>query len=131
MISPRATRRAVRWAAVSGPPRARTSRPGSGPGSSPPTSWIWTICAWSRGSIDQIMWSVDELLAYASASEPLEPGELIASGTVPGGCGLELGRRLQPGDVIELEVSGVGVLRNRLGPPEPLRWSPSPRTPAP
>jgi 2-keto-4-pentenoate hydratase/2-oxohepta-3-ene-1,7-dioic acid hydratase in catechol pathway len=84
---------------------------------------------WSRGSIGQIMWSVEELIAYASASEPLLPGELIASGTVPLGCGLELGRQLQPGDVVELEVSGVGLLRNRLGEPEPLRWSPSPRTP--
>jgi 2-keto-4-pentenoate hydratase/2-oxohepta-3-ene-1,7-dioic acid hydratase in catechol pathway len=83
---------------------------------------------WSRGSIDQIMWSVEELLAYASASEPLVPGELIASGTVPGGCGLELGRKLEPGDVVELEVGGIGVLRNRLGAPEPLRWAPAPRT---
>ncbi|HZD72098.1 MAG TPA: fumarylacetoacetate hydrolase family protein [Actinomycetes bacterium] len=84
---------------------------------------------WSRGSIGQIMWSVEELIAYASSSEPLLPGELIASGTVPLGCGLELGRQLQPGDVVELEVSGVGLLRNRLGEPEPLRWSPSPRVP--
>jgi 2-keto-4-pentenoate hydratase/2-oxohepta-3-ene-1,7-dioic acid hydratase in catechol pathway len=82
---------------------------------------------WSRGSAGESMWSVGELIAYASSSEPLVPGELIASGTVPLGCGLELGRRLEPGDVVELEVSGVGVLRNRLGQPEPLRWSPSPR----
>jgi 2-keto-4-pentenoate hydratase/2-oxohepta-3-ene-1,7-dioic acid hydratase in catechol pathway len=84
---------------------------------------------WSRGSVGEIMWSVEELIAYASSSEPLLPGELIASGTVPRGCGLELGRQLQPGDVVELEVSGVGLLRNRLGQPEPLRWSPSPRLP--
>jgi 2-keto-4-pentenoate hydratase/2-oxohepta-3-ene-1,7-dioic acid hydratase in catechol pathway len=83
---------------------------------------------WSRGSIDQIMWSVEELLAYASTSEPLVPGELIASGTVPGGCGLELGRQLEPGDVVELEVGGIGVLRNRLGVLELLRWAPAPRT---
>jgi 2-keto-4-pentenoate hydratase/2-oxohepta-3-ene-1,7-dioic acid hydratase in catechol pathway len=84
---------------------------------------------WSRGSPGESMWSVEELIAYASSSEPLVPGELIASGTVPRGCGLELGRRLQPGDLVELEVSGVGVLRNRLGQPEPPRWSPSPRQP--
>jgi 2-keto-4-pentenoate hydratase/2-oxohepta-3-ene-1,7-dioic acid hydratase in catechol pathway len=84
---------------------------------------------WSRGSAGEIMWSVEELIAYASSSEPLVPGELIASGTVPLGCGLELGRQLQPGDVVELEVSGVGLLRNRLGQPEPLRWSPSARLP--
>jgi hypothetical protein len=32
--------------------------------------------------------------------------------------------------VVELEVSGIGVLRNRLGQPEPLRWTPVPRAPA-
>jgi 2-keto-4-pentenoate hydratase/2-oxohepta-3-ene-1,7-dioic acid hydratase in catechol pathway len=31
------------------------------------------------------------------------------------GCGIELGRWLQPGDIIELEVEGIGILRNRVG----------------
>jgi len=39
---------------------------------------------------------------------------VIGSGTVGNGCGLELGRFLKPGDVVELEVSGIGVLRNRV-----------------
>ena len=47
------------------------------------------------------------------------PGDVIGSGTVGTGCILELGdgRWLQPGDVVELEVEGIGVLRNRIAPP--------------
>jgi 2-keto-4-pentenoate hydratase/2-oxohepta-3-ene-1,7-dioic acid hydratase in catechol pathway len=82
---------------------------------------------WSRGSSGTIWWSPAELLAYISWGETVQPGELFGSGTVGRGCGLELGRRLNPGDVVELEVSGVGILRNRLGRPEPRRWEPSRR----
>ena len=45
------------------------------------------------------------------------PGELIGSGTVGDGCGLDHGRFLQPGDVIELTIQGIGTLRNRLVKP--------------
>lgn len=38
----------------------------------------------------------------------------MGSGTVGGGCGLELGRFLDPGDVVELEVERIGVLPNRI-----------------
>ncbi|GBD14230.1 Ureidoglycolate lyase [bacterium HR25] len=82
---------------------------------------------WSRGSSAAMMWRPEEILAYISKGETLQPGELIGSGTVGRGCGLELGRQLQPGDVVELEVSGIGVLRNRLGQPEPPGWEPTPR----
>lgn len=85
---------------------------------------------WSRGNSESITWSPAELLAYLSYGENLQPGDLIGSGTVGGGCGLELGRQLSPGDVVELEVSGIGVLRNRLGQPESAGWDPTPRTPA-
>jgi 2-keto-4-pentenoate hydratase/2-oxohepta-3-ene-1,7-dioic acid hydratase in catechol pathway len=85
---------------------------------------------WSRGSSGTIMWRPEELLAYISWGETLQPGELVGSGTVGRGCGLELGRFLNPGDVVELEVAGIGVLRNRLGQPQPVRWRPSPRQPA-
>ena len=46
------------------------------------------------------------------------PGEILGSGTVGTGCILELGdgRWLRPGDVVELEVEGIGVLRNTVGP---------------
>jgi 2-keto-4-pentenoate hydratase/2-oxohepta-3-ene-1,7-dioic acid hydratase in catechol pathway len=82
---------------------------------------------WSHGSSSTLWWSVPELLAYLSWGETLQAGELIGSGTVGLGCGAELGRFLNPGDVVELEVSGIGVLRNTVGRPEPRTWSPTPR----
>ena len=82
---------------------------------------------WSEGSSADIMWSVAKLISWASASEPLRGGTLLGSGPVATGCGLELGRELSPGDVVELEIEGIGVLRNTLGQPRP-DWTPEPRT---
>lgn len=82
---------------------------------------------WSRNSSETITWSIEELIAYASKGETLRPGELLGTGTVGFGSGLELGKRLQPGDVVELEVDGIGILRNRIGHPEPRGWEPTPR----
>jgi fumarylacetoacetate (FAA) hydrolase len=59
----------------------------------------------------------DELLAAAARNTPgLQPGDVIGSGTVGGGCILEHGDRrwLQRGDVVELEIEGLGVLRNTI-----------------
>jgi len=69
---------------------------------------------WCRGNSGSARWTFAEVIAHASKSETLVPGECIGSGTVGGGCGLEHGRFLNPGDVIELEVSGIGTLRNRI-----------------
>jgi 2-keto-4-pentenoate hydratase/2-oxohepta-3-ene-1,7-dioic acid hydratase in catechol pathway len=55
------------------------------------------------------------LIAYASQAQVLRPGELLGSGTAAGGSGLELDRSLQPGDVVELDIEGIGVLRNTVG----------------
>ncbi len=82
---------------------------------------------WSRGSSSTLMWSVEELIAYISKAEGVHTGDLIGSGTVGFGCGLELGRRLQPGDEVELEVTGIGVLRNWIGMPQDIGWMPQPR----
>jgi 2-keto-4-pentenoate hydratase/2-oxohepta-3-ene-1,7-dioic acid hydratase in catechol pathway len=69
---------------------------------------------WSRGSSADMRFTFEEIIAYISQDETLYPGEFIGSGTVGNGCGLELDRWLQAGDVIELEVEGLGVLRNRV-----------------
>jgi 2-keto-4-pentenoate hydratase/2-oxohepta-3-ene-1,7-dioic acid hydratase in catechol pathway len=71
---------------------------------------------WGSASSGQMHHSWGDLLAYASRSQTLHPGEVIGSGTAPGGSGIELDRRLAPGDVLELEIEGIGVLRNTIGP---------------
>jgi len=59
-------------------------------------------------------WSLGEMLAHASKGEHLHPGELLATGTLPGGSGIEIGRFLMPGDVIEIGIDRVGTLTNRV-----------------
>lgn len=56
----------------------------------------------------------DDLIAFISRDEMLYPGEVIGAGTVNDGCGLEHSQFLQDGDVVELEVDGIGILRNRV-----------------
>ena len=53
--------------------------------------------------------------------EALHPGDFLGSGTAQKGCGAELNRWLQPGDVIELEVEGIGILRNPVREKLPKR----------
>lgn len=54
------------------------------------------------------------MIAYASQDQMLYPGDVLGSGTAAGGSGLELDRWLAPGDVVELEIEGIGVLRNPI-----------------
>lgn len=84
---------------------------------------------WSQGSSGTIMWSIGELVAWASAAEPLAAGTLLGSGTVGGGCGFELGRSLSRGDVVELEIEGIGILRNRLAAVAATGWTPARKRP--
>ena len=73
---------------------------------------------WTRASSGTMYWKFEQLIEHISRSETLYPGEFLGSGTVQGGCGIEHMRFLQPGDLVELEVEGIGVLRNRLVRPE-------------
>jgi len=69
---------------------------------------------WSQSTTDGMLWSFPQMIAYVSQSETLYPGDFLASGTCPTGTGIELNRWIKPGDVIELEVEGIGVLRNKV-----------------
>jgi fumarylacetoacetate (FAA) hydrolase len=71
----------------------------------------------SRGNLGDINWSWDELVAHAGRNTRLVAGDVLGSGTVGTGCILEHadGRWLQPGDEVELEIEGIGVLRNVVG----------------
>lgn len=72
----------------------------------------------SRGNFSEMYWSFGQIIARASESVMLYPGDVIGSGTVGTGCLLELtkaqGPWLQPGDRVELEIEGIGVLKNRV-----------------
>ena len=69
---------------------------------------------WGRGNTRDMRWKFEDCIAHVSRSETLVPGEFLGSGTVGNGCGLEHLRFLKPGDVVELEVEKLGVIRNRI-----------------
>ena len=58
--------------------------------------------------------SVERTIAWCSALMTLEPGDVIATGT-PAGVGSASGKLLQEGDVVEVRIGGLGVLRNPVG----------------
>lgn len=70
---------------------------------------------WTSGSLGAMLYSYAEAISALSAEQPLFPGDVFGGGTIARGCGYELDRWIQPGDVLELEVSGIGVLRNTIG----------------
>ncbi|MCS6860913.1 MAG: fumarylacetoacetate hydrolase family protein [Abditibacteriales bacterium] len=63
------------------------------------------------GNTGQMIFDVADLIHYASHLFTLEPGDVMATGT-PAGVGHGKGIKLQPGDVVEIEIENVGVLRN-------------------
>jgi len=69
---------------------------------------------WGRGSTSTMHWKFEDLIAHVSRSETIYPGEFFGSGTVGNGCGLEHMKFLKHGDVVELEVEGIGILRNKV-----------------
>lgn len=69
---------------------------------------------WSSGEVGAMRCSFAEVIAHLAEEQELMPGDVLGSGTMAGGCGLELDRWVQPGDVVELEVEGIGILRNTI-----------------
>lgn len=72
---------------------------------------------WSEGHTRTMHWSFGQMIERASRSETLHPGEVLGSGTVGGGCGLELGRFLCHGDLVQLEIEHLGVLPTTIHAP--------------
>ncbi|MFB9741670.1 fumarylacetoacetate hydrolase family protein [Pseudonocardia sulfidoxydans] len=70
---------------------------------------------WSAGTIGTMQFSFPELVEWTSQEQTLRPGDLLGSGTIGKGCGVEIDRWLTQGCVVELEAEGIGVLRNRVG----------------
>lgn len=70
---------------------------------------------WSQGTLGTMQFSFEELIEWTSQEQTLRPGDLLGSGTVGKGCGIELGRWITQGCIVELEAAGIGVLRNRVG----------------
>ncbi len=77
----------------------------------------------SRGNSGDMHWKFEDMIAWTSQGETLHPGEILGSGTVGDGCGLEQLRFLEDGDVVELEIPPIGVLRNKVvrAATEPVR----------
>jgi 2-keto-4-pentenoate hydratase/2-oxohepta-3-ene-1,7-dioic acid hydratase in catechol pathway len=65
--------------------------------------------------IDDLIFDIPAIIEYVSAAIPLTPGDIIATGTPDG---VQLGKKppcwMKPGDVLEIEVPGIGVLRNEV-----------------
>jgi fumarylacetoacetate (FAA) hydrolase len=72
----------------------------------------------SRGDIADMHFTWEQIRERAARNTTLYPGDVLGSGTVGTGCILESDDEewLEPGDVVELEVSGLGIRRNCVGP---------------
>ncbi|MFP5351424.1 MAG: fumarylacetoacetate hydrolase family protein [Actinomycetota bacterium] len=77
---------------------------------------------WGRARSSEARWGWSQMIAHVSQGEDVYPGDVYGSGTPGGCCGLDLGRSLEAGDVVELEIEHIGVLRNKICPRQ------SPRT---
>jgi 2-keto-4-pentenoate hydratase/2-oxohepta-3-ene-1,7-dioic acid hydratase in catechol pathway len=68
------------------------------------------------GNTAEMIFSPDEQIEYTSQMMTLEPGDLFMTGTVAG-VGQGQGKFLTAGDVIEAEITGLGMQRTRVVPP--------------
>lgn len=80
-------------------------------------AWIGERLVTDSG-LASLQFSPEQIVSFVAEETRLEAGAVIGLGTVPGGCGLEHGIWLKPGDTITLEVEGVGRLSNRIQGPE-------------
>ena len=69
---------------------------------------------WSQGNCREMFHSWERMIEHVSMEETIYPTDILGSGTANRGCGLEIDRWLQPGDVIEIEIQNLGVLTNKI-----------------
>lgn len=69
---------------------------------------------WCDNNSNTIHWKFSDMIAHISMGETLHPGEVIGSGTVGLGCGLEHLRFLNDGDIVELEIEKIGIVSNKV-----------------
>jgi 2,4-diketo-3-deoxy-L-fuconate hydrolase len=67
--------------------------------------------------VDDIIYGVEQLIAYVSGVVDLEPGDLLLTGSPAGNAGHHGNRWLRPGDVMEGSITGLGRQRNRCVAP--------------
>ena len=70
---------------------------------------------WGEDTSAHMHHTFADLISYASQAQTLYPGDVFGSGTAAGGSGLELDRPLKEGDIVEMEIEGIGIIRNRIG----------------
>jgi 2-keto-4-pentenoate hydratase/2-oxohepta-3-ene-1,7-dioic acid hydratase in catechol pathway len=82
----------------------------------------------SDTKVENFVYTPEELVAYVSIFDGLQAGDLIGSGTMGFGAGVEINRFLEPGDLVELDLESVGTLRNRVAAEKEIPpWWPEPR----
>jgi 2-keto-4-pentenoate hydratase/2-oxohepta-3-ene-1,7-dioic acid hydratase in catechol pathway len=69
---------------------------------------------WSGYQTRHMAWEFADLLSYLSRGQTVRPGHIVTSGCYPGGSALDLGRKLRRGDLVELRISKLGSLANRI-----------------
>jgi 2-keto-4-pentenoate hydratase/2-oxohepta-3-ene-1,7-dioic acid hydratase in catechol pathway len=74
---------------------------------------------WSRGQSGDSHYSWGEMIEHMAMEEWVRATDFIGSGTVGTGCGLELDKWIQPGDLLELTIEKIGTLKNIVGTPNP------------
>ncbi len=72
---------------------------------------------WSEGRSSEGHYSWAQMIEHASKEEWLLATDLLGSGTVGTGCGLEIDKWIKPGDKVELEIESIGKLSNIVGTP--------------
>lgn len=69
---------------------------------------------WCSGTVGDMHWKFEDMIAHASRHERLVPGEIFGTGTFGGGSAMERGEFLSAGDTIDLTIEGIGTLHTRV-----------------